>query len=462
MQEKPKKMFSKGGLTVIGVGIILVAVVKAVTVYQNNDLERMEQAESGSGAHEPVVHPYGRRGILVLDLDGDGIETIGVRKNILFDHDGNRVKIGTGWVKSDDGLLVWDRNGNDQIDSGAELFGVDYIKSDGSHAKNGFDALSDLDSNEDGVFDAADPHFASVRIWRGIDRKANNSNPDTLSLAKELLTLSELSITRINLSSSPQTIELVGDSLQTAASIYVRGDNSTGAVAAVDLAGNPFYRKFVDKVPLTEAAKRIPDMHGSGAVRDLREAASQSGELAVMLVDYEREVAGSGQHGRVDKLLDAWAATSSMNSSMEQAEQFGYQLIYVGPGTSIADYEAFLMYGVGAPEFSQVDFPAIPEANHQKFKNLKAKQRSLGHLIEVLEKFNGRAFVDVESDSVLTGAGERLVVRVGPPLVPGAEVGESSGVMPKRVYVLLEGGQIDLLKRSLQDLQKSLQRGLAS
>ena len=52
-----------------------------------------------------------RRDPLTLDLDGDGIESVGLRASnpILFDHDGDGVRNGTGWVSSDDGFLVLDR-----------------------------------------------------------------------------------------------------------------------------------------------------------------------------------------------------------------------------------------------------------------------------------------------------------------------------------------------------------------
>ncbi|MEO8122096.1 MAG: hypothetical protein ABI606_22570, partial [Rhodoferax sp.] len=62
---------------------------------------------------------------LVLDLDGDGIEAIGINSAapILFDMDGDGTKTGTGWIKADDGLVVLDRNANGLIDSGRELFG---------------------------------------------------------------------------------------------------------------------------------------------------------------------------------------------------------------------------------------------------------------------------------------------------------------------------------------------------
>ena len=62
---------------------------------------------------------------------------------------------------------------------------------------------------------------------------------------------------------------------------YTKSDGTEGAVgqitggmADIDLADNPFYRSFADTIPLTEQAQTLPDMQGSGAVRDLREAES--------------------------------------------------------------------------------------------------------------------------------------------------------------------------------------------
>ena len=59
---------------------------------------------------------------LTLDLDGDGIETVGTGAGVLFDHNGDGIKTGTGWIHPEDGLLVRDINSNGLIDSGAELF----------------------------------------------------------------------------------------------------------------------------------------------------------------------------------------------------------------------------------------------------------------------------------------------------------------------------------------------------
>ena len=54
----------------------------------------------------------------------------------------------------------------------------------------------------------------------------------------------------------------------------------TGALADLNLAHNAFYRQFPDRIPLTDEAKRLANLQGSGMVRDLREAASLDGQLA--------------------------------------------------------------------------------------------------------------------------------------------------------------------------------------
>ena len=86
-----------------------------------------------------------------------------------------------------------DLNGNGAIDKGAELMGVDTVKRDNTKAKDGFDALADLDSNQDGVMNAQDTAFASLRIWRDL-------NQDGISQPGELQTLAQAGIVSINVS----------------------------------------------------------------------------------------------------------------------------------------------------------------------------------------------------------------------------------------------------------------------
>lgn len=94
-----------------------------------------------------------RRDPLTLDLDGDGLETVGIdtARPVHFDHNVDGVKTATGWVAPDDGFLVLDRNGNGLVDSGAELFGDSTVLADGSNAADGFAALAEQDTNPSGA-----------------------------------------------------------------------------------------------------------------------------------------------------------------------------------------------------------------------------------------------------------------------------------------------------------------------
>ena len=81
------------------------------------------------------------RSPLIVDLDGDGVETTNIANGVYFDHDGNGFAEKSAWVGKDDGLLVRDINGNGQIDNGTELFGNNSVLSNGQKATNGFEAL---------------------------------------------------------------------------------------------------------------------------------------------------------------------------------------------------------------------------------------------------------------------------------------------------------------------------------
>ena len=68
---------------------------------------------------------------IILDLDGNGIQTVGLEAGVHFDHDGNGFAQRTGWLGQGDGLLVWDINGNGHIDNGRELFGDNTLLANG-------------------------------------------------------------------------------------------------------------------------------------------------------------------------------------------------------------------------------------------------------------------------------------------------------------------------------------------
>lgn len=124
---------------------------------------------------------------LVLDLDGDGIETVGLASEIYFDFDGDGFKERSGFVGSDDGFLAFDKNGDGEINNGAELFGSSTTLLDGGVADNGFVALSDFDSNDDGLINSNDDRYSELRVFRDL-------NQNGITDSGELQTLSEAGV----------------------------------------------------------------------------------------------------------------------------------------------------------------------------------------------------------------------------------------------------------------------------
>ena len=154
---------------------------------------------------------------LILDLDGDGVETISKEEGTLFDIDADGDKDKTGWVGADDGLLVRDINNDGIINDASELFGEYTIKEDGSKAKDGFDALSELDSNNDGVINQEDDAFDELQVWKDL-------NSDGITNDGELISLAEANIKEISLSNE------VDDTIDNGNTIGLKGSytNSDG------------------------------------------------------------------------------------------------------------------------------------------------------------------------------------------------------------------------------------------
>mgnify|MGYP006278634207 CR=1 FL=1 len=124
---------------------------------------------------------------LVIDLNGDGVQTVARSASIgSFDLLGNGSKISSGWLSGSDGFLAVDSNSNGSIDSINELFG-------GLNKGDGFAKLANYDSNSDGVVNASDAEFASLKIWQ--DANGNHATD-----AGELISLADAGIVSLNVS----------------------------------------------------------------------------------------------------------------------------------------------------------------------------------------------------------------------------------------------------------------------
>ena len=128
---------------------------------------------------------------IMLDLNGDGVQTLGLSAGVRFDVRANGLPMQTGWVSKQDGLLVMDRNGDGSINDGSELFGSSTLLPDGTRAQDGYQALTALDKNSDGVINCQDDIFGQLRVW--VD-----ANSDGLSAPDELRTLDSWGIASIS------------------------------------------------------------------------------------------------------------------------------------------------------------------------------------------------------------------------------------------------------------------------
>lgn len=128
---------------------------------------------------------------LVLDLNGDGVQTIGIEEGVKFDFEGNGNRELTGWADSNDGFLALDLNGNGKIDDGTELFG-NFTVVNGEVPGDAYRALRLYDENNDNIIDDRDSIFEELLIW--VDANSNGK-----SSRKELMSLSELEIASISL-----------------------------------------------------------------------------------------------------------------------------------------------------------------------------------------------------------------------------------------------------------------------
>ena len=241
---------------------------------------------------------------LTLDLDGDGIEAIASNghKGALFDHDKDGIRTATGWISKDDGLLIYDRNGDGVVNDGSELFGDNTLLKNGERAANGYQALADLDDNGDGKVDAADSAFAKLRVWRDL-------NQDGISQEGELLTLNEAKVKALNLANKNSDRDLGNGNTLAEEGTYTDSDGNEKQMGDLNLAADHFHSRYSDSLPLTDEQQQAPNLRGSGRVRDLREAAAESPDVAAALQAYANAQTKEEQLALRDQLLRAWAGT---------------------------------------------------------------------------------------------------------------------------------------------------------
>jgi len=252
--------------------------------------------------------PLRRRDPLILDLNGDGIGTKNYKNGAIFDHDGDGFAEITGWVDAHDGFLVMDRNGDGVINDDKELFGDQTILKNGTKAANGFEALADLDSNQDGKIDANDAAFSLLRVWQ-------DSDGDGYSSAEELFSLDELGIKSINLDSSVANITDAKGNTKTRVGSFEKTDGTTAEIAECTLRADPMYAIPLEWLDTPNDIEALPELQGSGTLYSLHQAMVRdgSGALTSLVEQFVSASDASSRNALMDQILFAWAGTQDID-----------------------------------------------------------------------------------------------------------------------------------------------------
>jgi len=284
---------------------------------------------------------------LVLDLDGDGIETTALRtRPAFFDYAADGTAELTGWVSADDGFLAWDRNENGRIDNLGELFGglVDFDVA----------AFRALDANSDGVIDAADPAFANLRVFRDFDQNGFGVGSEITSLAANGVSALSTAFTNVNEPNQGNVVSLRGTYRTTA--------GETRALCDVLFAIDPTTTIYTGPPPSPDLLL-LPQLPGGGSLPPLAVAMGQDPALRAMVEALRGLSVGdlTAFQTQVQNILYRWAKVENVDPASRgpylDARQLGvveaffgarfkpngtHILEKVGEGVQRAYYKVFL------------------------------------------------------------------------------------------------------------------------
>ncbi|MFV5431426.1 calcium-binding protein, partial [Acinetobacter calcoaceticus] len=341
----------------------------------------VEQALSGGEGKYHYVDP------LILDLNGNGIETNGLEGGVKFELNTSGLQVKTGWVSSNDGLLVWDRNNDGDINDASELFGNHVLMNDGSISQNGFAALSDLDINKDNIVSSEDEAFKNLRVWRDL-------NQDGISQENELFTLNDLDIKSLNLSYLDVNTNLENGNIISQTGTYEKNDGSSHVMGDVNFA--------IDITQTNREDTNLNDLNftdlilfGRGRVSDLQMAAKGSEELRDLIEDYKKLTSIADREAMLDKLIIQWAKTDPYYS--EDISLVGRWTLSANEGVAIRRTS-----GNEVSEVALSTFSDLPINIQHKFEQIKPYLAALnsftGKNITTLY-FNGKDYSGVSAEN---------------------------------------------------------------
>jgi len=236
--------------------------------------------DDDSNDHKPPYdsHKGGMQDPLVLDSDKDGfISTISLEdSNAYFDITGDGTKEKIGWIAPNDGILVYDKNENGQIDGIDEVFG--------NATTSGFEELAKTaDSNFDGKIDRRDELYSRLKVW-------HDDNGDGISQSEELKTLKEEDVKAIELNVVGTNINVNGNRISEAGR-YQDTQGNRELTADLQL---QYVNRLEDKPEVTAEDLSVIDpityglanLRGYGYVSNTFEAYNSNEEFKALAQDF--------------------------------------------------------------------------------------------------------------------------------------------------------------------------------
>lgn len=262
----------------------------------NSNKERAENTRGRNGRYDP----------LILDLDGDGYGINSKKKGTHFDLNCDGFAERINWTNSD-GILAIDKNGNGKIDNGREVFGDSFILNNGQKAKNGFEALTQYDTNNDNFFDTKDRDFYKFYLW--ID-----SNENGISEAKELCKLSETNIARINLEYSYVNSVTGSEAIIGNESYFEYKNGEVCKIGEMWVSADLYDAMELMIAEPTEEIAGLPNVRSLGKVNSLYTSMinDHTGKLRKLVIDFTNETDYDKRIELVKQMLDIMCNTSNI------------------------------------------------------------------------------------------------------------------------------------------------------